>query len=114
MRRDNRSYIDSKKALKEKADEAIEFLQNSGSKVYRCKKTSFSDYASGKRTWRCPFFPKAIVSNRDYYEIEESWDSDSTMHKIAEPITEQLKEQKYTDRFPGYDDFSASRYDKGS
>lgn len=107
MRRDNRSYIDSKKALKEKADEAIEFLQNSGSRVYRCKKTSFRDYASGKRTWSCPFFPKAIVSNRDYYEIEESWDSESTIHKIAEPITEQLKEQKYTDRFPGYDDIVA-------
>lgn len=81
---DIRSYIDSKKYLDSKADEAIEFLKKCDCKVYRCKKENNGRYSYGIRVNYCPPFPDVVVSDCKFYKIEERYNAEEALHKIIE------------------------------
>lgn len=80
-------YAKAKSELDRKTKEALEFLQNAGPRVYRCKKIKYCSDTEWSKAKHCPFFPDAVVSDCEFYKLEERYNTKKNLNKIKDRNT---------------------------
>jgi len=88
-------YSKAKSELERKTKEALEFLQNAGRRVYRCKKIKYCSDIEWTKAKRCPFFPDSVVSDCEFYKLEERYNTEKNLNRI--------KDRNTADSFAGFE-----------
>lgn len=83
-------YIRLKNALDKATKEALEFLQKSGKRIYRCSNLNYRKGVNWIKTDSCPSMPDSIVSNCKFYYLEERYNAEKTLIKIKERMNTDL------------------------